>query len=78
MRKTSEALHALPSSCTVITSAVHVIMHSSVVTKTLSAALFLIGAAHADGIYSKSSAVLQFDGKSYDKLIAKSNLVSVS
>ena len=61
-----------------LTSVVHVTMHSSVVTKTLSAALFLIGAAHADGIYSKSSAVLQFDGKSYDKLIAKSNLVSVS
>ena len=53
-------------------------MYSSAVIKTLSAALFLTGVAHADGIYSKSSAVLQFDGKSYDKLIAKSNLVSVS
>lgn len=78
MRKTCRALHALLSSCTVIISIVCVIMYSSTVTKTLSAALYLIGVAHADGIYSKSSAVLQFDGKSYDKLIAKSNLVSVS
>ena len=45
--------------------------------KTLSAALSIVGLAHADGLYSKSSAVLQIDGKSYDKLIAKSNLVSV-
>ena len=52
-------------------------MHLSTSIKTLSAALFVIGLAHADGLYSKSSAVLQIDGKSYDKLIAKSNLVSV-
>ena len=32
----------------------------------------------ADGLYSKGSSVLQVDGKSYNKLIAKSNQVSVS
>ena len=32
----------------------------------------------ADGLYSKGSAVLQIDGKNYNKLIAKSNQVSVS
>ena len=52
-------------------------MYLSTSIKTLSAALFIVGLAHADGLYSKSSAVLQIDGKSYDKLIAKSNLVSV-
>lgn len=53
-------------------------MYFSASIKTLSAALFVVGLARADGLYSKSSAVLQIDGKSYDKLIAKSNLVSVS
>ena len=33
---------------------------------------------HADGLYSKDSSVLQVDAKSYDKLIKKSNLASVS
>lgn len=33
--------------------------------------------ARADGLYSKNSAVLQVDGKSYDKLVAKSNQVTV-
>lgn len=31
----------------------------------------------ADGLYSKGSAVLQVDGKSYDRLIKNSNLASV-
>lgn len=53
-------------------------MYLSTLGQTLSAALFLAGHVHADGLYSKSSAVLQVDGKSYDKLIAKSSLVSVS
>ena len=32
----------------------------------------------AEGLYSKGSAVLQVDAKSYDKLIARSNQVSAS
>lgn len=40
--------------------------------------LTLAAAVNADGLYSKGSAVLQVDGKSYNKLVAKSNLVSVS
>lgn len=40
--------------------------------------LVLAAAVNADGLYSKGSAVLQVDGKSYNKLIAKSNQVSVS
>ncbi|MCJ1482741.1 hypothetical protein MMC06_002907 [Schaereria dolodes] len=42
-----------------------------------SAALSFTSSAKADGLYSKGSSVLQVDGKSYDKLIAKSNLVSI-
>lgn len=42
------------------------------------AALTLTNSVTADGLYSKGSAVLQVDGKSYNKLIAKSNQVSVS
>ncbi len=42
------------------------------------ASLVLAAAVNADGLYSKGSAVLQVDGKSYNKLIAKSNQVSVS
>lgn len=41
------------------------------------ALLFGVG-THAEGLYSKKSAVLQVDGKSYDKLVAKSNQVSVT
>ena len=41
------------------------------------AALTLIATVSADGLYTKGSAVLQVDGKSYDKLIANSNQVSV-
>ncbi|KAI4288213.1 MAG: hypothetical protein L6R35_002526 [Caloplaca aegaea] len=40
------------------------------------ALLFGVG-THAEGLYSKKSAVLQVDGKSYDKLVAKSNQVSI-
>ncbi|KAL8959911.1 MAG: hypothetical protein Q9193_003301 [Seirophora villosa] len=43
----------------------------------LAPALLLGAGAHAEGLYSKKSAVLQVDGKSYDKLVAKSNQVSV-
>lgn len=49
---------------------------SSVVKALLVASSFL-GAVTADGLYPKSSAVLQVDGKSYNKLIAKSNMVSI-
>ncbi|KAL8942391.1 MAG: hypothetical protein Q9211_001404 [Gyalolechia sp. 1 TL-2023] len=45
---------------------------------TFLAPVLLLGAGvHADGLYSKKSAVLQVDGKSYDKLVAKSNQVSI-
>ncbi|KAL8734144.1 MAG: hypothetical protein Q9166_001629 [cf. Caloplaca sp. 2 TL-2023] len=42
----------------------------------LAPALLLTAGAAAEGLYSKKSAVLNVDGKSYDKLIAKSNKVS--
>lgn len=51
------------------------------ITKTLLTALTTIAlsaAVSANGLYTKGSAVLQVDGKSYNKLIAKSNQVSVS
>lgn len=41
------------------------------------AALNAVSFVNADGIYSKGSAVLQIDGKSYDKLIKNSNRASV-
>ena len=53
-------------------------MMSLSVVKAFFAASFFWGVVTADGLYPKSSVVLQVDGKSYDKLIAKSNLVSVS
>jgi len=40
--------------------------------------LLLTALVSTQGLYSKGSAVLQVDGKSYQKLIAKSNQVSVS
>ncbi|KAL8692017.1 MAG: hypothetical protein Q9218_002871 [Villophora microphyllina] len=43
----------------------------------LAPALLLSAGVRGDGIYSKNSAVLQVDGKSYDKLVAKSNKVSI-
>lgn len=39
--------------------------------------LLLVTNTNATGLYSKGSSVLQVDGKSYDKLITKSKLVSV-
>jgi hypothetical protein len=43
------------------------------------AAIALFGALPVNaGLYPKSSAVLQLDGKSYDRLIAQSNYTSVS
>lgn len=53
-------------------------MLSHGVLALFASALLLGAGARADGLYSKKSAVLQVDGKSYDKLIAKSNQVSVS
>ncbi len=43
----------------------------------VAAGLLLALPASADGIYTKSSPVLQVDAKSYDKLIARSNHTSV-
>ncbi len=43
----------------------------------LAPALLFSARATAEGLYSKQSAVLNVDGKSYDKLVAKSNQVSV-
>lgn len=53
-------------------------MHQPSFLNALCAASFIFGGVRADGLYTKSSAVLQVDGKSYEKLVAKSNLVSVS
>jgi len=53
-------------------------MHQPSFLNALCAASFVLGGVCADGLYTKSSAVLQVDGKSYDKVVAKSNLVSVS
>lgn len=39
--------------------------------------LLLLGSTKADGLYPKSSSVLQVDGKNYDKLIAKSAQASI-
>lgn len=53
-------------------------MFSSRAVRGFLAASILLGVVTADGLYPKSSAVLQVDGKSYEKIIAKSNMVSVS
>lgn len=39
--------------------------------------LALTASSSAQGLYTKNSAVLQVDGSSYNKLVAKSNQVSV-
>jgi hypothetical protein len=44
----------------------------------LAAASLLAIVAHADGIYSTSSPVLQINAKNYNRLIAQSNHTSVS
>jgi protein disulfide-isomerase A6 len=51
-------------------------VHSSTIAV---AAAALLGALPVNaGLYPKSSAVLQLDGKNYDRLIAQSNYTSVS
>lgn len=40
--------------------------------------LSLTASSSAEGLYTKNSGVLQVDGSSYNKLVAKSNQVSVS
>ena len=44
---------------------------------TATAAFYFASTGCAEGLYSKNSAVLHVTGKNYDKLIAKSNGVSV-
>lgn len=49
--------------------------------KVSEATLFVLALAafsSAEGLYSKNSGVLQVDGLSYNKIVAKSNQVSVS
>ena len=49
--------------------------------KVLLASLSIIALtapSNAEGLYTKTSGVLQVDGSSYNKLVAKSNQVSVS
>ncbi|KAJ6442510.1 putative protein disulfide isomerase-related protein A [Purpureocillium lavendulum] len=50
--------------------------HPTALVAALTAALAALPAAHA-GMYTKNSPVLQVDGRSYSKLIAKSNHTSV-
>ncbi|KAL8744560.1 MAG: hypothetical protein Q9184_007986, partial [Pyrenodesmia sp. 2 TL-2023] len=52
-------------------------MHLRGVLALVAPALFWGLGARAEGLYSKNSAVLQVDGKSYDKLVAQSNQVSI-
>lgn len=52
-------------------------MHSSGLVATGVAVLAALPAVQA-GLYPKSSPVIQVDGKSYDRVIAKSNHTSVS
>ena len=47
------------------------------VLTAVTAALLLALPTSADGIYTKSSPVLQIDARNYDKLIARSNHTSV-
>ena len=48
------------------------------VSLTTLSILALAAFASAEGLYSKNSGVLQVDGLSYNKIVAKSNQVSVS
>jgi protein disulfide-isomerase A6 len=43
----------------------------------VAAAASMAAAVHAQGLYSKSSPVLQITGLDYDRVIAKSNYTSV-
>ncbi|MCJ1479057.1 hypothetical protein MMC13_007741 [Lambiella insularis] len=49
----------------------------SMISLAALAALLTVSSVNADGIYSKGSAVLQVDGKSYEKLIKNSNRASI-
>ncbi|UKZ58856.1 uncharacterized protein TrAtP1_000178 [Trichoderma atroviride] len=51
-------------------------MHQQTLLATLAASLAALPFAQA-GLYSKSSPVIQLDGKSYDRLIAQSNHTSI-
>ena len=48
------------------------------VSLTTLSILALAAFSSAEGLYSKNSGVLQVDGLSYNKIVAKSNQVSVS
>ena len=48
------------------------------VTRIAYSILALTAFSNAEGLYTKNSGVLQVDGSSYTKLVAKSNQVSVS
>lgn len=50
----------------------------SKVSLTTFSVLVLTAFSNAEGLYTKNSGVLQVDGSSYNKLVAKSNQVSVS
>ncbi|KAA6416250.1 MAG: disulfide isomerase [Lasallia pustulata] len=52
-------------------------MFSHALVSICATALLLSPAVATNGIYSKNSPVLQIDARSYDKLIAKSNQVSI-
>ena len=52
-------------------------MISMLYLSALAIYLLFSGEAHADGLYTKSSPVLQLNGKSYEKLVAKSTYATV-
>lgn len=52
-------------------------VHTFQLSAAAAAALLLLPPALAEGMYSKSSPVLQVDGSNYDDLIAKSNHTSI-
>ena len=52
-------------------------VHTSTIAVTVAALLAALPVHVQAGLYSKSSPVLQIDGKSYDRLIAQSNYTSV-
>lgn len=53
-------------------------MLSKLYLSVLATFLLSAGVANADGLYTKASPVLQVNGKNYEKLVAKSNSVTVS
>ncbi|KAL1970524.1 hypothetical protein VTN77DRAFT_4168 [Rasamsonia byssochlamydoides] len=52
-------------------------MHSNLALALLASLLGVLPAANANGLYTKSSPVLQVNHKTYDSLIAKSNYTSI-